>query len=426
MKTSTLISTRKGFTLVELIVSMAVFIIILVIAAQTFDTIIKQASKFAKIEESNVEGVVGLEVLRHDLEQTGFGLFWGLLPSHTLTYPEADTANWPADTTNYAKTNDINGAPPRALVGFNAFSVFNSDLLSIKATTVGQSNASQRWTYIPYNNYSTSSGLGSRPVTLPAYNLQAGDRVVAIRNNFNNSDDDRLLIDRSGAFSFSYNTTGGILDDYLPTDPLQLHMIYGIKSPGSPVQEPRMPFNRADYFVRVPTVGLPKYCSENTGTLYKGNIQHDDGTYGVQIPLLDCVADMQVVLGWSFNAGEGKAQDSVHVFSSMPATDYSVSVVPAAGVSISASAVAADIKNWLQDPKALREHLKMVKVYILVQEGKRDAGYTYPSATMVIGDASNGETTLTNTYTFTAEQRHFRWKLYSIIVRPKNLVSNQR
>jgi len=422
-----MLKSNKGFTLVELLVTMAVFIVILVIAAQSFDTILKQASKYSKIEESNIEGMVGLEVLRHDIEQAGFGLFWGLLPGHSITYTEADTSNWPSDGTNYAKTNDSGSNPPvpRALVGFDAFSDFGSDLLSVKATTVGQSNASQKWTYISYHNFSSSSGYDSRPVSMPSNNLASGsnaDRVIAIRNNFNSTDDDRLLLDSSGSFYFNFNTTGGIVDDFLPSDPqgLQIHMVYGLTSNST---TPRMPFNRTDYFVRVPSTGLPAYCAPNTGTLYKGNIQHADGKYGVLIPLLDCVADMQVVLGWSANAGETKTQDSIFAYTSMPATDYSVTAISAlSGVTVNA----ADIQSWLQDPKALREHLKMVKVYLLVQEGRRDPNYTYPQSSIVVGDAANGETLLTRTYTFSADQKRYRWKLYRIVVRPKNLVSNQR
>lgn len=428
MKTHTVLRTNKGFTLVELLVTMVVFIIVLVIAAQTFNTIIQQSSKFSKMEESNIEGVVGLEVLRHDIEQTGFGLFWGFLPSHTVTFSEADdSANWSTDSTNYAKFNDESKVP-RALVGFNSFSNFNSDFLGIKATTVGLSTASQRWTYIQYHNYSTSTGLESRPVTQLNYNLQAGDKVIAIRNNFNDSDDDRLLLDSSGSFYFNYNANGYIHDDFLPSEPsgLQMHMVYGIKTPGTPVVAPRMPFNRSDFFVSVPGTGIPASCAPNTGILYKATINHEDGKY-TSIPLLDCVANMQVVLGWTLNEGEGKAQDSIHLYSSMPATDYSVTAMSAPGVKISDWSETLDnIKKWLQDPKMLREHLKMIKVYVLAQEGRRDRGYTYPAASIVVGDADNGETSLTNTYTFSSDQRQYRWKLYRIIVRPKNLVSNQR
>ena len=358
--------------------------------------------------------------MRHDLEQMGFGLFWGVLPLSAVAYNEAINSNWPADATNYAKMNDSGTTPPvpRAFVGFNGFSNFTSDFIGIKATTVGRNAAAQRWTYVPYNNYSAAV-RESRPVTLPSGSPLAGDRVVAIRTNFNNSSDDRILLDSSGSFFFSYNTTGGIHDDFLPSDPqgLQLHMLYGIKTPGSPVVEPRMPFNRVDYFVNAPAGGVPPFCAPRTGVLTKASLNHADGSYEF-IPMLDCVADMQVVLGWSLNAGETKVEDAVHAYSSMPATNYSVTASP--------SSTASSIQQWLQDPQMIREHLKMVKVYILAQEGRRDLTYTYPQTSIDIGDAANGEISMSRRYVLTPEQRQYRWKVYRVIVRPKNLVSNQR
>jgi len=80
----------------------------------------------------------------------------------------------------------------------------------------------------------------------------------------------------------------------------------------------------------------------------------------------------------------------------------------------------------LTDAKSVREHLKVVKVYILAQEGKRDSNFTYPQANMVVGNNLLGETSLTNLYTFSSDQLKYRWKMYRIITRPKNLVSNQR
>jgi len=418
VKLTDTITSRKGFTLVELLVTMGVFIVIMVIAAQTFNTVVTQSLKYSKSEESNIEGVIGLEMMRHDLEQMGFGLFWSILPTSTLTlsYNEALTSNWSADTTNYAKMND-SGAPqppPRAFVGFNGFANFTSDFIGIKATSVGRDVAAQRWTYIPYNNYSAAT-KESRPVTLTSGTPQTNDKVISIRNNFNNSSDDRILVDNSGVFYFDY-VASGINANFLPTDPqgLQINMLYGV----STTNNPRMPFNRADYFIDTPATGLPSFCGPRTGVLTKGIVSHISGAYE-RIPVLDCVADMQVILGWSMTAGEAKSEDGVHAYSSMPATDYSVTASP--------STAAGDIQAWLQDPKMIREHLKMIKVYILAQEGRRDRNYTYPQPFIdLIGDPVFGSINMSRRYVFSADQLQYRWKLYQIIVRPKNLVSNQR
>jgi hypothetical protein len=134
---------------------------------------------------------------------------------------------------------------------------------------------------------------------------------------------------------------------------------------------------------------------------------------------------MQVVLGWD-TSNEGRA-DSVDAYSSLPGkSDGSVTATPAGA--------AANIKNWLQSPKDLREHLKMVKVYILAQEGKRDPTYTSPKTTYIVGkDCMAAETSdidcgssYTRQYSLSTAQQQYHWRLYRIIARPKNLVSNQR
>lgn len=416
-----ILNNRKGFTLVEMIVAMAVFIVVLVIAAQTFDTIITQASRFSKSEESNIEGIIGLEVLRHDLEQMGFGLPWGFCrpaPGTTdgscantdITYQEA------ADATG-ATINDAPGAVPRAIAALNSPAGYFSDFIAIKGTTVGRSKASQRWTYIPFKNFSVPNvGTESRPVSWPSNNLKQSERVTLIRSNFNDPADDHLLIgdpSDNSVFFINFNANGGINDDYLPKTDQQTHLVYGIDDAGSP----RMPFNRADFFVSSTSGTVPPFCAPLTGVLYKMTVNQSNGQY-TPIPLLDCVADMQVVLGWD-TSDEGKA-NSVDAYSSLPASGSGDVTA------IGPSGAAASIKAWMSDAKSLREHLKMIKIYILAQNGKRENGFTYPQTKIVVGNDLLGEKSLTNEYVFSADQLKFHWKLYRIIARPKNLVSNQR
>jgi prepilin-type N-terminal cleavage/methylation domain-containing protein len=404
VKRTMIYRARKGFTLVELIVTMAVFMIILVIAAQVFNTIVTNASKYSKMEESNIEGIIGLEILRHDMEQMGFGLFWGFQSGSTVSYLESLPSASP--------TNDSPSSAPRAFVALNNAESFSSDLLAIKATSVGSNKASQRWTYISFNNYSAAT-YESRPVIWRSNNLNNADKAIAIRTNFNDPNDDHLLLSNGSSFDFSF-ANSGINAAFLPTKDTEVSMVYGIETNST---TPRMPFNRTDFFVTTaiplpnrPAVSVPPFCAELTGVLIKATVNHNGGGY-TPIPLLDCVADMQVVLGW--DGSEGGKAGSVSGYSS-------VNGDAAAGVTTS------EVQGWLADPKGIREHLKIVKVYILAQEGKKDTGFTYPLASIVVGDTTNGETSMTSTYNFSATQRNYRWKLYRVIVRPKNLVSNQQ
>ena len=413
MKRNRMLINKAGFTLLELLVVMAIFMVVMGIAVSSFNNILGIASKYTKSEESNIEGIIGLEVLRHDIEQMGFGLFWGTL--NPVTYAESTDAS--------SATNDSPSSAPRAFVGFDEFGPFAADYLAIKATTVGRTRASQRWTYATYENFESGGTYESRPIIWPSDNLKAGDQAIAVRSNFNDPNDDRLLLlgtpSKPGSFYFSFSATGGINDNFLPAKDQQISMIYGLEE-----SEPRMPFNRSDFFIKVPdgTTGgiLPPFCAPHTGVLYKATVNNSTGTGAgkyTYLPLVDCIADMQVILGW--DASEGGKANSVTGYSTAP--KFSGGSVTTSDVS------ASDVQEWLTNAKDIREHLKMVKVYLLVQEGRIDRKYTYPSATITVGpSATDGGFGLGHTYSFTTDQRNYRWKLYRLIVRPKNMMGNQR
>jgi hypothetical protein len=104
--------------------------------------------------------------------------------------------------------------------------------------------------------------------------------------------------------------------------------------------------------------------------------------------LLDCVADMQVVYGVDNNA------DGVRDWW----TDETGNV----------GATASDIRSRLLE----------VRVYILAQVGKRDQDYTHPATTVYVGAADVGSG---RNFTYTSDQRKYRWKVYQIVVKPWNL-----
>lgn len=401
------LSGTQGFTLVELIVTMAVFITVLIISASAFNTIITNASKFSKSEESNIEGMIGLEVMRHDLEQMGFGLPWSF--GGNLTYDESEQSN--------SIMNDAPDGVPRPFVGYYNYS---SAVIGVKASTVGTKKAAQRWTYIPFQNYSGAT-RESRPVDLGSNTPKTNDKVIALLTSFKNNTTASLRL-RGGAFSFPFKTTKDDIDvEYLPQADQDTHFVYSLAGEGDPPL--RMPFNRADFFVSSSAGTVPSFCAPNTKVLYKATVNNNlnNGEY-TYIPLLDCVASMQIVLGWSSNAGTESIQDSVSTYSSLPLLGSGNVETVSAG---SATPIdSSELMTWFTDAKRIREQLKLVKVYVLAQEGKRDPGYTYPSSKILVG--SIGEGSLTRTYMLSDEQRHYRWKLYRIIVKPKNLASNQR
>lgn len=399
---------RNGFTLVELIVVMAVFTFVIMIAGDTFKTVLSQTVKIFRSEESNIEGIVGLEILRHDLNEAGFGLF-----TETSPLPYSEATNAPVNNFNEA----TNTSPPRPIITGTIASLTSesssgatynilagTDYISIKSTSVSQSNASKKWTYLKY-----VSGSGGEPnIWLSGKeNFISGDNVLLMKREISASKNALSLVKNGSDFTFPYSTVG--FTNYSTN--VGNYIIYGLDNTGTI----RRPFNRTDYFVSRPATAsqVPPVCAPNTGILYKTVMDQDD-TNGklTYYPLIDCVADMQVVLMWDLMNGASAGHDGV--VDTMSNADGSV---------VSGTASVADVQAALSDPTAIREGLKAVKVYILAQNGRKDTGYTSPSPILVGGAA---EISLTRNYDIAAAGwLNYRWKLYQLIVRPKNLTANQ-
>ncbi len=429
---------QKGFTLIELVVSMGLFIVVMVIASEAFNRIVVQSSKLSKMEESNIEGVIGLEVMQHDLKQMGFGLPWswsarnpantGPLENCGITYKEATNSEG-------LKLNDAPNGVPRAFVAYAKLGNFSSAYIAVKGTAVGRDKASQRWTYMPFRNYSANP-WESRPVAFASNNPNAGNMVIVVNSNLNSEAFDHTLIVGPGSvaatsgttsdFSVSFNSSG-FVQNYSPTDQNQTYMIYGLSDDNTP--DPRMPFNRTDFFIgqNLDSNIVPRFCAEKTGILYKATVNHGSSTGGAYnyLPLLDCVADMQVVLGWNSDplTPAGSAAGTAPSQKESSVSGYSSLSLVAGGDVTTSNVASSDVKSWLTDPKKLREQLKLIKIYILAQEGKVDPSYVSPVGSILVGDTTDGISTA-KVYNLSEKQKKYRWKLYRIVIRPKNIFSN--
>jgi len=388
--------TRKqsGFTLVELMVTMVIFVLVIAAASNMFTGILNQFKQQSKIAESNIEGVVGLQMLRSDIEQAGYGLPYDLAG---VTYDEAENDTTTAhDDTAY---NDATANPPRALVASNNDGVNTSDILVVKATNVAISDASSKWTYL-FNGNTVREWM---PAT---ERLETSDRVIVLR-----TDENRTLVVSGGSFTTRYAENGAAADNLVsaafapPAE--ETRIVYGVTPPADPVAESlRMPFNRADFYVRRPATNMPSRCAPGTGNLYKATVNHDGGGF-TELPLLDCVADMQLAL--SLDMDEDGAAGTV--------------VSPgASALTSSEDATAATVQQTLASAALLRTRLKNVRVYILAHEGQRDTFYTYPNATINLTDpdlgalkAFNLSTVIGSTYV------NYRWKIYTMTIKPFNL-----
>jgi prepilin-type N-terminal cleavage/methylation domain-containing protein len=431
--TNTMKNSHRGFTLIELIVVMAVFMVVLMITGEAFKTILQQSSKLFRSEESNIEGVVGLEMLRHDLQQAGYGLFTHVPRAFseanvTIANPFNNASTATAVIPSAVKFgNDLGVTSDTTSESGSTYSALsNSDYIAIKATTVGRSSASQRWTYLKY----VSSTVTPHSWASNAENFITAEKVLVMERV--SSSKGLKIVDGpvSPGFYYPYSNTA-FTDSYFSnysTAVSSNFVLYGLDDKDS---NPRMPFNRTDYFVAAPASGtLPPVCALGAGILYKTIVNNstDTSTGGklTYYPVLDCVLNMQVILGWDLYTGTSLGNDgNIDVWTNADATKGATADSNSAYVTSSSALVEA--RAALKDPSRLRTSLKLIKVYILAQNGRKDSNYTSPSP-MVVGNTKSDGTDpqgLGYSYTIPSSMINYRWKVYQVTVRPKNLTTNQ-
>ena len=373
---------QDGFSLVELLVTMVVFVFVIVAASNLFVGLLGQFKQQSRIAESNIEGLIGVKMLKSDVEQAGYGLPWSL---GSATYSEA--VNDGATTWDDTLFNDSTSNPPRAIVFGSGAVIANpplnsSDVLVVKATSVSVARAAQRWSSI------TNSGAVTNPPVIWTPNTQYdnivnGDNVIVIKPTIGSRQ--RELVSSGGVFFTVFNSSLASFNNNFAPFPYsyETHLLYGVNDGSDAL---RMPFNRADYYVKRPAT-MPTHCSTDAGTgiLYKATVNQAGGGH-VELPLLDCVREMRVVFGRDTN-NDG-ASDT---WGALPTT-------------LSA--------------EDIRTQLKEVRIYILAQEGQRDANYTSP-AFITATDPDSG--TVINFDAAAAGLRNFHWKVYTILAKPYSM-----
>jgi type II secretory pathway pseudopilin PulG len=358
---------NAAFTIIELMIALAIVMVVLYAAINFFIVSVTQYKVQTKITETNVEGILGLELFRQDLEGIGFGLPWNNLGNYT------------EKTGDGSALNDGNGIAPRAVLSINSgggFTVNNSDYLVIKSARVGMSDAAGKWTTLTQAN-------NKRRWTPDTENLADSDYVIVLA--LGSTDANRRSLVTSGTFYTLYNSTAG----FVPVEPYSANIVYGIDN-----VIPARPFNRAEYYIN--NAAVPQRCAPNTGVLVKA-VVNNTGATPTLLPLLDCVADMQVVYGLDTN-GDGVVDNTY-------SNDISVGMTAA----------------------VIRTQLAEVRVHILAQEGQRDDSYAYPYDNVTVGSEGAGRSFVFTSYGFTSSGinmnnfKHYRWKVYNIVVKPKNL-----
>lgn len=363
---------NAGFTLVEMLLVIAIIGFVLVGTSDMFIGMLRTHRQQSRITETNIEGIIGLELLRQDLEKAGYGLPW----NGTFNYLEKAT-----DTLNL---NDAPSNPPRGIVGKNNVTgvtgiLPHTDYFAIKAADIATNSACGKWTFL-LESGGTSTVTWWTP---SSENLSPTDRIIVISPGSPDSPTARTLI--SGSTQFN-----NAVAFQAPVSGPETRIIYGIDKDNNL----RMPFNRADYFVMQPASSqMPQRCAPGTGILYKAVLNQSNGEYSY-MPLLDCVADMQVI----FRATS--ASDS----GNLTTIDYY-----------------EDISDTsIFDAPGIRDRIKEVRAYILAHEGQRDTAYEHPRSTEHVGDLGYGRDFVFSAAGIT-DWQNYRWKIYTLVVQLDNL-----
>ncbi|EKD59368.1 MAG: Type IV pilus assembly protein PilW [uncultured bacterium] len=284
---------------------------------------------------------------------------------------------------------------PRAYRVGNNVGYNGSDYVVLKGTTLGTNKVSRAWGYL---NYSAGTVV-TPPRDASGATFHPGDRAIVLKSGMSAGREVRELVIAGNQFYTSY--ADAFQKEFRPKEPGDNFLVYGIDEPGGSL---RFPFNRTDYYIDRPG-DISRTCAPGTGVLYKSVI-NQSGKKPEECPILDCVADMQVVLYTDSN-GDG-------------VVDYHPD-----GEELDA-----------QDALKTRKQLKEIRVYILAQQGRRDDTYRYPVAeperAILVGDPAlkenPEESALGRIWTsskmadiFGSIWRNYRWKLYTIVVQPKNL-----
>ena len=371
------IRSRSGFSLVELLVYMVILGLLMALVLTSFTQTLQQSAQQSDIAETQIETRVGLELLRFDLEHAGFGLPWDF-KGGTPTYNEPDPLAGASGDVPRALSSQDNAA---------GLSLNNADYLVIRAINViPQDGSGQRWGWLgnDSNHLPYKQNLSEEP-------LADDDWVIALSpGNTTANIARRTLMMNGNTFAFQANlgALAAIAPPPTPSDPDgEKLLLYRIGGGGANIN---FPFNRTDFFITNAAPNIhPAHCAPNTGVLVKQTLNQTTSNFDPPLPMVDCVADFQVV------------------YVMKGASPYAD----------------ADELNGMVAGKICDE-VREVRCFILLHEGKEDPAYTHPIQNMNVGEvALNGALLAGRPFDLAAigpNWAHYRWKVVSISASPKN------
>jgi hypothetical protein len=365
------IMSIAGTTLAELLITISIFSVVIAGVYSVYTAYVDHAGREYRLAQSEIETVIAKNMIERDIMMAGYGLaadYSGLTFTPEPLPLGATDAIAPGSTPNPAGGT----YPTTGLAG--------ADSLYMMGTALGiYSRASQGWTYLKQTSPAEFQLWGD-----VREDIQEDDRVIYIEPNA------KAIIADGTAWRFIYPSGPNFLGSEG-----RGALLYGLSRPprGSGSEIPR-PYYIVQYRLGGNAADMPKTCARGTR-----NLQRVEVTNGESIePLLACVRDIQVAFGLDSSSPE----------------DGLIDLWDNGGILASS-----------YDHLGLKNRLKQVRVYILVQNGNRDADYLYVNPEnpgnperIRVGDMSLG--TGRDIY-LTAEQRMYRWRLIAMTITPRNL-----
>lgn len=361
----------RGTTLTELLITLAIFSIVMAGVYSVYTAHINHATREYRLAQSEIEIVMARNIIERDIMTAGYGLaddYRGMIFT-----PEPVPLGATDTITPGSTANPLGGRyPTTGLAG--------ADALYMMGTALGiYSRASQGWTYLRKTSPAEFQIWGDA-----REDIHRNDRVIYIEPNTKSiiADGTTWRFNYPSAPNFYGNAGRGAL-------------LYGLSRPpqGSGSEIPR-PYYVVQYRLGGAAADMPKTCARGTRSLQRVEMSHGESIE----PLLACVRDIQVAFGIDASSPE----------------DGIIDVWDNGGVLLSS-----------YDYQALRRRLKQARVYILVQNGNRDADYLYANPDnpanpdrIRAGDVNLGTG---RDITLTAEQRRYRWRLIAMTVTPRNM-----
>jgi prepilin-type N-terminal cleavage/methylation domain-containing protein len=263
---------------------------------------------------------------------------------------------------------------PRPIELINESAKNDFDILTLRGTAIGIfSRASQAWSYVENANF-----LKLYKWNDARENINKNDIVIFIEPV------SRKLIDSDGKAVFKYPKES-------PSSYEDGTLVYGIHS-----EDAKIPYYSVQYLLGGTS---PSRCAPGTYSLLRAESKDSDPPPpSVRRPLLSCVKDFQVAIGLD--------EDDDGIIDHWEPEN-------------------GEIISNKYDTKTLKQRIKQIKVYLLVQKGNYDSGYVYKNPDepdspwkIYVGEKLNNSGRYV---TLRSEQKNYNWRLISFSVTPRNL-----